>query len=104
MCHVTSDAMKIEPKAVVKHYCVWFDFYCIRRYFSTTTTTAFKVNTQEAQNLHQLKSPLADPNLFSKSTSKCEHCETRKTVFEKFINGGLKGRFSIDADAGPRRS
>ena len=29
---LTSDAMKIEPKAVVKHYCVWFDFYCIRRY------------------------------------------------------------------------
>ena len=29
---VTSDAMKIEPKAVVKHYRVWFDFYCIRCY------------------------------------------------------------------------
>ena len=29
---ITSDAIKIEPKAVVKHYCVWFDFYCIRRY------------------------------------------------------------------------
>ena len=29
--HLTSDAIKIEPKAVVMHYCVWFDFYCIRR-------------------------------------------------------------------------
>ena len=29
---IRSDAKKIEPKAVVKHYCVWFDFYCIRRY------------------------------------------------------------------------
>ena len=30
--YVTSDAIKIKPKAVVKHQCVWFDFYCIRRY------------------------------------------------------------------------
>ena len=28
---VTSDAIKIEPKAEVKHYCFWFDFYFIRR-------------------------------------------------------------------------
>ena len=29
---LTSDAIKIEPKVLVKHYCVWFDFYCIRPY------------------------------------------------------------------------
>ena len=40
---------------------------------------SIKVHTQEAQNLHQLKSPLSDPNLLSKSTSKCKHCETRFT-------------------------
>ena len=48
--------------------------------FLTSTTTASKyVHTQEAHNLHQLKSPLSDPNLLGKSTSKCEHCETRFT-------------------------
>jgi hypothetical protein len=31
-------------------------------------------HTQEAQNMHQLKSPLLDPNLFTKITSKFEHC------------------------------
>ena len=31
---VTSDAIKIEPQTVVKHYCVWFHFYCIRRYLT----------------------------------------------------------------------
>ena len=29
--YITSDAIKIEPKVVVKHYYAWFDFYCIRR-------------------------------------------------------------------------
>ena len=29
--YITSDAIKIEPKVVVKHFCAWFDFYCIRR-------------------------------------------------------------------------
>ena len=33
--------------------------------------------------------PLSDPNLLSKNTSKCKHCETRftsyKTVFENFM-------------------
>ena len=38
-----------------------------------------KVYTQEAQNLHQLKSPLSVPNLLSKSSRKWEHCETRFT-------------------------
>ena len=28
------DTIKIEPKAVVKHYCVWFGFYINRRYLS----------------------------------------------------------------------
>ena len=43
--------------------------------------------------------PLSDPNLLCKSTSKCEHCETRftswKTVFEKFMKWGLKGGFQL---------
>ena len=30
--YITPDAINIEPKAVVKHYCFWFDFYGIRRY------------------------------------------------------------------------
>ena len=30
--NLTSDAIKIKPKTVVKHYCVWFHFYCIKRY------------------------------------------------------------------------
>ena len=55
--------------------------------------------------MHQLKSPLSDPNLLSKSTSKCEHCGTRftsyKTVFENFMKWGLKGGISIDTDSGP---
>jgi hypothetical protein len=28
-----SDAIKIEPNTVVFYYYLWFDFYCIRRYF-----------------------------------------------------------------------
>ena len=41
------------------------------KFFLTSTTTASKyLNTQETQNLHQLKSPLWDPNLLRKSTSK----------------------------------
>ena len=30
---LTSDAMKIEPNTVVFYYILWFDFYCIRRYY-----------------------------------------------------------------------
>ena len=41
------------------------------------------VHSQEAQNLHQLKSSLSDSNLLSKSTSKFEHCETRFTYLIK---------------------
>ena len=66
---------------------------------------SIKVHTQEAQNLHQLKFPLSDPNLLSKNTSKCEHCETRftyqKTIFENFMKWCLKGGISIDTDSGP---
>ena len=40
---------------------------------------SIKAFTQEAQNLHKLKSPLSDPNSLGKSTSKCKHCETRFT-------------------------
>ena len=40
---------------------------------------SIKVHTQEAQNLHQLKSPLSDPNLLSKSTYKFEHCKASFT-------------------------
>ena len=29
---VTSDALKIVPNSVVKHYWGWYDFQCIRRY------------------------------------------------------------------------
>ena len=32
--------------------------------------------------MHQLKSPLSDPNLLSKNTSKCEHCEARVTFIQ----------------------
>ena len=32
MLVLTSDAIKIEPNTVVFYYCLWFDFYCIRRY------------------------------------------------------------------------
>ena len=36
------------------------------KYFSTSTTTASKyIGTHEAQNLHQLKSPISDPNLLN---------------------------------------
>ena len=46
---------------------------------TTTASKLYNVHTQEAKNLHQLKSPLSDLNLLGKSTSKCEHCETRFT-------------------------
>ena len=29
---LTSDAMKIKVNTVLYHYCVYFDFHCIRRY------------------------------------------------------------------------
>ena len=29
---VTSDALKFVPTSVLFHYCVWYEFYCIRRY------------------------------------------------------------------------
>ena len=32
--------------------------------------------------MHQLKSPLSDPNLLSKSSSKCDNCETRFTLIK----------------------
>ena len=35
MSNITSDAIKIKPKAVVKHYCVWFDFYCTLHLFQS---------------------------------------------------------------------
>ena len=35
---VTADAMKIEPSTVVFYYCLWFDFYCIRRYLKSNQT------------------------------------------------------------------
>ena len=58
MCHVTSDAMKIEPKAVVKHYCVWFDFHCIRRYLSSkldsTLIKARKVDADLLDDSNQI--------------------------------------------------
>jgi hypothetical protein len=41
----------------------------------TNTTTAWK----------QSKSPLSEQNLLGKSTSKCEHCEARFTLYETFF-------------------
>ena len=32
---------------------------------------SIKEHKKEAQNLHQLKSPISDPNILSKSTTKC---------------------------------
>ena len=29
---ITSDSIQIKPYIIVKHYCVLFDFYCIRHY------------------------------------------------------------------------
>ena len=29
--YLTSDAIKIEPNTKVFYYCLWFDFYSIRR-------------------------------------------------------------------------
>ena len=40
-----------------------------KKVLTFTMYHSIKVHTQEAQNLHQLKSPLSDPNLLSKSTS-----------------------------------
>ena len=43
---ITSDAIKIEPKVVVKHYCVGFDFYYIRRYLVQSMRRALiRINT-----------------------------------------------------------
>ena len=42
----------------------------------TNTTEASKYTPK---NLHQLKPPLSEQNLLSRSTSKCEHCEVRFT-------------------------
>ena len=44
--------------------------------FSTSTNTASKYIPKR---LHQLKSSLSDPNLLSKYTFECEHCDTRFT-------------------------
>ena len=66
---------------------------------------SIKVHIQEAQNLYQLKSPLSNPNLLSKITSKCEHCKTgftsQKTVFGNFMKWGMKGGISIDINSRP---
>ena len=29
---LTSDALKVKVNTVVRHYCVYFDFWCVRRY------------------------------------------------------------------------
>ena len=58
---------------------------------------------KESERYSGSKSPLSDPNLLSKSTSKCEHCETRFTVL-KFYEVRFERRdFLIDADSGPPR-
>ena len=59
------------------------------KFFLTFTNQSIRAHTQDAQNLYQLRtlSPFSDPNLLSKSTFKCEHCEKRftsqKTIFGK---------------------
>ena len=64
---------------------------------------SIKVYTQEAQNLHQLKSPLSNPT--SKTVSyevnlTLQHSHLEVLLLSKF---GLKGGISIDADSGPLR-
>ena len=52
-------------------------------------TNTAKASEYMPQNLHQLRCPLSDPNLLSKSTFKFECCEVRftsqETVFVIFM-------------------
>ena len=41
-----------------------------KKVLTSCTTAGIKVNTQVAQNLHQLKSPLSDSNLLRKNIVK----------------------------------
>ena len=85
------------------HTTIWPEPIWIKVKKSPLLLPQHQSTCQRGQNLHQLKSPLSDPNLFSKSTSS-EHCETRftsyKTVFENFMKWGLRGVISIVADSG----
>ena len=67
----------------------------------TSTTTASKYKTQEAQNLYQLKSPFSDltSKKFQKLFSLSKSCFTMFT-FRGTVNLGLKGEILIDADSG----
>ena len=79
----------------------------VSKFFLTFTNHSIRAHTQDAQNLYQLRtlSPFSDPNLLSKSTFKCEHCEKRftsqKTIFGKSMKWVLKGGILNDADSGP---
>ena len=46
----TSDAIQIKPKALVKHYCAWFDFYCIRRYLNFRAVLVLPKTAVSAQS------------------------------------------------------
>ena len=49
----------------------------------------------EDQNLHQLKSPLSDPNLLSKSTPKCEHLLDKNQFLKSLCSEVWKGGFQL---------
>ena len=55
---------------------------------STFTTTASKYIPKRPESA-SIEIPLSDPNLLSKSTSKCESCEvifaSKETVFENLM-------------------
>ena len=51
LSHLTSDAIKIEPNTVVFYYCLWLDFYCIRRYNSLTETFWTKFGISDLKTL-----------------------------------------------------
>ena len=54
-----------------------FDFiYLLARVNLNKNEDLVTNNTHRRPRIYQLKSLLLDPNLLSKSTSKCEHCET----------------------------
>ena len=60
---LTFDALKIKQNTVVMHYWVWFDFQCIRRYFTrlynipnekaNSATAGQKCTTYQPTDLYQ---------------------------------------------------
>ena len=61
----------------------WYEWTCWTHSMARANLNkSKKVHTQEAQNMHQLKFPLSEPNLLSKSAFKCE---TRHTVKNEYL-------------------